>query len=56
LDLVEQYPELAKYVDSSKGYLSFTDKKVEGKTVTDVLKTYQDNKFKAQSASAAAEL
>ena len=56
LDLVEQYPELAKFVDSSKGYLSFTDKKVDGKTVTDVLETYQDNKFKAQSASAAAEL
>ena len=56
LDLVEQYPELAKFVDSSKGYLSFTDKKVDGKTVNDVLETYQDNKFKAQSASAAAEL
>ena len=54
LDLVEKYPELAKYVDSSKGYLSF--KEVDGKTVQDELETYQDNKFKAQSASAAAKL
>jgi hypothetical protein len=54
LDLVEQYPELAKFVDTSKEYLSF--KTVDGKTVDDVLETYQDNKFKAQSASAAAKL
>lgn len=54
LDLVEKYPELAKYVDSSKGYLSF--KEVDGKTVQDELETYQENKFKAQSASAAAKL
>ena len=54
LDLVEQYPELAKFVDTSKRYLSF--KTVGGKTVDDVLETYQDNKFKAQSASAAAKL
>ena len=54
LDLVEKYPELAKYVDSSKGHLSF--KEVGGKTVEDELETLQENKFKAQSASAAAKM
>lgn len=57
LDLVEQYPELAKFVDSNKGYLTLDkNKEIEGETVDSILGGYQDNIAKAQSAKAAAQL
>lgn len=61
LDLVEQYPELAQFISSSDGYLKLDTKGYrniggEQKTVKDILSDYQENKFKAQSASAAAKL
>ena len=61
LDLVEQYPELAQFIDSGDGYLKLDmegSRVIDGeeKTVKDILSDYQENKFKAQSASAAAKL
>ena len=54
--LVEQYPELAKYVDSSKGYLDFKTDENSKKGIEKILNDYQDNSIKAQSASTAAKL
>lgn len=56
LNLVEQYPELTSFVDSSGNYLTLKETNDKGETLDSTLDKYEQKKYSAQSASAAANL
>ena len=56
LDLINKYPELAKFVKSEKGILTLSEEIIDGQTVDSILESYQNTQISAQAAKVATNI